>query len=403
MRPYIPTKLPRRLLALAIFGICAAGSANAQTTKTDAELPPPLPIEETGVVLSLPESYPESWIMVDEASFFNHYGGKVIILDALEKTHAKRIKGMVHKSLLGNFAQHKERSEFYVLETFHERGGRGPRTDVLAIYDRSTLKIKKELIWPTERLQALPERYAMAVTGDQQLLVAANLNPATSFTVVDLDSEEIIDTISTPGCVLTFPTGERSVASLCSDGAMMTTVLDESGQLKSQQRMESFFDSDDTAIFEHPAIVDGIAYFPSFRGTMHTINLQGEVAEYVEEWSLVSEEQQQENWRPSGIGLIHSDDQGLVYIIFQADGAEGTQTHGGSQVWVFDVQTKERVKVIELPSHGLSLALTRGDKPTLVVTNGEMNLDVFDATSGEYIQTLSDFGNQTPLLLHESY
>ncbi|MGI9288634.1 MAG: amine dehydrogenase large subunit [Pseudomonadales bacterium] len=386
-----------------IAALCAFVGVRAAAATDGKELPPPLPIEETGRVLSLPESYPEHWMMVDEASFFSMYGGKVIVLDVLEKNPAKRIKGMVHKNMLGNFAQHQIRPEFYVLESFHERGWRGKRTDVLVIYDRSTLKIKKELVWPTERLQALPRRYAMAVSGDQKLLFAANLNPATSFSVVNLDTEEIIDTIATPGCVLTFPTGLRSVSSLCNNGGMLTTVVDESGKMKSQMRLKPFFDTDKTPIFERPAIIDGMAYFPSFTGDMHVINLKGEAAEYVEKWSLISDTERKENWRPSGLGLIDKDDQGLLYLIMQPDGAEGTQSHGGAQVWVFDVNKKQRVKIIETPGHAISIALTRGAKPKLVVTNGELVLDVFDADSGEFIQSITDFGQVTPLVVHKSY
>ncbi|MGI9294337.1 MAG: amine dehydrogenase large subunit, partial [Pseudomonadales bacterium] len=261
----------------------------------------------------------------------------------------------------------------------------------------------KELVWPTERLQALPRRYAMAVSGDQKLLFAANLNPATSFSVVNLDTQEIIDTIATPGCVLTFPTGPRSVSSLCNNGGMLTTVVDESGKTKSQTRLEPFFDTDKTPIFERPAIIDGMAYFPSFTGDMHTINLQGEVAQYVEKWSLVSDSERKANWRPSGLQLIDTDDEGLVYLIMQPDGAEGTHSHGGTQVWVFDVNKKQRLKIIETPNHAISIALTRGAKPKLVVTNGELKLDVFDASNGEFIQTIADFGNVTPLVVHKSY
>lgn len=402
MRSRPAISLPCWPLALATLMAClAAGSALGEPDK--ANLPPPLPIEETGNVLKLPVSYPEHWMMVDEASFFNMYGGKVIVMDVLEKKPAKRIKAMLHKNLLANFTQHQQRPELYVLETFHERGWRGKRTDVLVIYDRSTMKIKKELVWPTERLQALPERYAMTVSGDQKLLFGANLNPATSFTVVDLDKQSVIDTIATPGCVMTYPTGPRSVSSLCSNGGMLTTVVDAAGKMTSQTRMKPFFDTDKSPIFERPAIIDGMAYFPSFKGDMHVINLQGEVAQYVEKWSLVSDAERKGNWRPGGLGLIDKDDQGLVYLIMQPDGAEGTQTKGGTQVWVFDVGKKERVKVIKVPTHALSIGVTRGQQPKLVITNGDMNLDVVDAGSGELIQTISDFGNVTPLLVHKSY
>lgn len=365
---------------------------------------PPLPIEKTGKLESLPSKYPESWIMVDEASFFSMYGGKVIIMDAAEERHAKRIKGLVSKNLLGNLAQSKTRGEFYVMETFHARGSRGPLTDVLVIYDKATLKIRKEIFWPEpKRLTSLPERYAVSLSADERYLYVSNFSPAASFTVIDLDKQEIVAEVGTPGCVLTYPSGNRGVASLCSNGGMLSSILNEQGQLESQVRMPPFFDTDDTPIFEHPAIIDGIAYFPSFLGLVHEIDVSASEAKYLGKWSLVSDQEKTDNWRPSGLVLTDYDDQGLMYTIFQPDGHEGTQTHGGVQVWVFDVATKKRVKVIETPNWAISIAVTRGKNPLLIVTNGELNLDVFDAKTGEFKQTLADFGNSTPLLVNKGY
>ena len=140
---------------------------------------PPLPIEELGKIAVLPKSYPESWILVNELSFFSMYGGKVLIMDAAEKEPQRRIKGTIDKYMMGNFTQSPKRGEYYVLETFHERGSRGKRTDVLSIYDKSTLILEKEIVWPKPgRMQALPERYAMSVSGDERFLFAANFNPA---------------------------------------------------------------------------------------------------------------------------------------------------------------------------------------------------------------------------------
>jgi methylamine dehydrogenase heavy chain len=387
----------------AITGADALHPDDKPVIIADGELPP-LPIEETGRVATLPMSYPESWVMVDEASFFSMFGGKVIVLDVAETKHSKRIKGLVHKNLLGNFTQSKTRGEFYILETFHARGGRGPREDVLAIYDKQTLSIKKELVWPKpNRMQALPERYAMALSSDEKLLYAANFDPAASFNVVDLDSQKIVAEIGTPGCVLTYPLGKRSVASLCSNGAMMTSNLKVDGTLDKQSRSEPFFDTDDTPIFEHAVFVDGIAHFPSFKGLLHSFDMTGEEAKYLGSWDMLTEQDKKGKWRPSGLGLNDFDDAGLMYTIFQPDGHEGTHTQGGTQVWVFDLKTKQRVRVIETPNWAISIAVTRGAKPLLVVTNGELNLDVFNAQDGSLIQTVSDFGNVTPLLVHKSY
>ena len=393
--------LLRAMLAASLLALAPAGRADDLNERL-----PPLPIEAIGRVATLSADFPESWMYIDEISFANMFGGKIILMDIAETRPAKRIKAMADKALIGNFAQAGSRNEFYIMETFHERGARGKRTDVLAIYDKITFNIVKELVWDetgTLRMQALPERYSMALTADERFLLVGNFSPAASFTVVDLDAREIVATIGTPGCVLTYPTGKNGVSSLCNNGGMLSTVLDENGYMKSQYRVAPFFDTDKTPIYERPAIVDGIAYFPSFAGLVHAIDLRGEVATHLETWSLVSAQERRQNWRPSGLALIDQDEQGLVYLLMNPDGRDGSQTHGSQQVWVFNMAAKKRWRAIDLPNFGISLALSRGAQPKLVVTNGDMNLDVLDARSGELMQTISDFGNTTPLLLHKAY
>ena len=359
---------------------------------------PALKAEPFGRVETLPKRYPETWVIVDEASFFSMFGGKAIVLDVAETRHPKRIKGIMDKNLLGNITQSKDRGEFYIIESFHERGSRGKKFDILSIYDKSTLAIVKEINWPNaNRLQSLPERYAMSISEDEKYLYVSNFDPAASFSVVNLDSREIVTEIPTAGCALTYPIGKRAVASICSNGAMLSTTLNEDGTLQSQSRSEPFFDTLDTPVFEHPVFYKGKAYFPSFKGLLHEFDMSGDKADYLGSWDMVTEEFKKTNWRPSGLILNDVDDSGLMYTIFQENGAEGTQTHGGTQVWVFDLEKKKRVNVIDTPEWAISVAVTRGDDPLLVVTNGKLSLDVFNAKTGELVQNVGDFGNVTPL------
>tara|TARA_R110001583_G_scaffold192842_1_gene359939 strand:+ start:6100 stop:7320 length:1221 start_codon:yes stop_codon:yes gene_type:complete len=395
------------LVASMVLSTSGLGAAHATTSSTVEVAPrpdlPPLPIEETGHVNVLPEQFPESWMFVDESSFMSMFGGKMILLDVAEPKASKRIKGTADKNLLGNFIQAKTRPEFYIVESFHARGARGPKTDILAIYNKTTMAPIKEMVLTDTRLQALPRRHAMALSADEKFLYISNFSPAASFTVVDLDTKEIVETIGTPGCVLTFSTGKRSITSICSNGGLLTTVVDNKGVKKSQHRIAPFFDTDKTPIFERPAIIDGIAYFPSFTGKIHEIDLRGEVAKYGGQWSLVTQSEREANWRPSGMALNDSDEQGLFYVIMKPAGYEGSQTHGGTQVWVYDIKKKHRFKVIEIAKGAASVALTRGDNPMMVITNGEMNLDIYNPKTGELIQNISGFGNVTPLVIHKAY
>lgn len=380
---------------------------------------PPLPIEQTGNTETLPKHYPESWVYVDEAAFFNMFSGKVVLIDVAEENPHKQMKGLMDKNLLGNFTVSKTRGEIYIMESFHERGSRGKKTDVLSVYSTETLDREKEIVWPKpNRLQSLPERYAMSVSSDEKYLYSSNFSPAASFSVVDLDTREIVTEIGTPGCVLTYPLGNRSVVSICSNGGLLTTVLNEDGTMKRQARMEPFFDTDDSPVFEHIVILDDVAYFPSFKGLMHEVDFGGDEAKYRGSWNMVAEAEQDENWRPTGIVLIDHDDAGHIYVIAGPDSFEGSQTHGGAFVWVFDAKKKERVQVIELTNWALSLAVTRGEDPYLVVTTADENaivaLDVFKANDGTFVRRVYELesiagpgglshNTNTPLLVNKSY
>ena len=191
---------PRKLVSATLAMLAASGVARAED-----KLPPPLPIEPTGIVETLPARYPERWFLVHDASFFAMSDGKVYVIDAAAEGLGEQVKGTFNMALMGNMFQSAERSEFYAMETFHERGTRGKRTDVLTIWDQSTLSPKGEVVWPKPiRFMGMPQHYAMLTLNDNRWLAVANFSPATSVTLVDLDKQEIISEIPTPGCVFTY-------------------------------------------------------------------------------------------------------------------------------------------------------------------------------------------------------
>lgn len=388
----------RNLLG-AMAGLVLAGGMFAQ-----AATPPPLPIEPTGVIETLPGTYPPSWFLVHDAAFFHMGDGKVYIIDTAADTLAKQVKGTFNVSLIGNLIQSAKRSEVYATETFHTRGSRGDRMDVLTVFDQATLAPKGEVILPTgKRFMGMPERNALLVLNNDRWLAVANFSPATSITLIDLDTRKIIGEIPTPGCVLAYPNGERGFSSLCADGRFLSTELAADGSLLNQTRTEPFFNSDTSPIFERTAIIDGTAYFPTIAGLVYPVDVSGTVAKVGEPWSLVSEAEAAQNWAPAGIGLIDKDDQGHFYIIMHPDAQDGSYQGGGPEVWVFDAAAKKRVKRIALQAWGLSLAVSRGENPVLMVVNPtDMSLEMYNTGSGEFIKTITGFGQETPLMVHGS-
>ena len=121
---------------LVVVSLCASTAF--------AELQP----EPTGVIETLPETWPAHWIIAHDAAFFHMSDGKLIVLDADSDDATQRFKGFMNASFIGVFIQARTRPEIYLAETFRSRGTRGERTDVLTIYDKRTLGPIGEVVLP---------------------------------------------------------------------------------------------------------------------------------------------------------------------------------------------------------------------------------------------------------------
>ena len=386
------------LLVVLLMLPAMSMASNNGNTEVRSDLPP-LPIEPTGIVKVLPKKYPETWFWVQDIAFGHMTSGKVALIDAAENTLSKQYKGSIDNSLLGNLVLGEIQNEVYMTETFYSRGVRGERTDVVTIWSKDTLEPIDEVVWSnTNRYMGLPQRNALQLIDNEKLLLVFNLNPATSVTVIDIESRKILNEIAIPGCALIYPTGKRGFSSICSNGSLLSTQLTSDGKITSQKRTIPFFNPDTTPVFEHVALVDGFAYIPSFTGIMHKVNLKGDTASVVDSWSMVSNDELRENWRPGGVVFIDSDEQGNIYVIMHPDGHEGSQQQGGTEIWVFNSKTGKRVSRYPVQSWAISLGVSRGKTPLLMLTNGEMQQEVYDAMSGKYIRTISA-GLETPLVI----
>ena len=63
---------------------------------------------------------------------------------------------MFNASFIAQLYQAKTRPEIYITETFHSRGTRGERTDVLTIYDKANLQPIGEVVIPPKRASQMP-------------------------------------------------------------------------------------------------------------------------------------------------------------------------------------------------------------------------------------------------------
>ena len=391
LRPDVPpdtaaTRVAKWLFAVA--GLALSGPVLA------AEFQP----EALGQIAELPSPNPDHWVVIHDLSFNHMREGKLYLVDPSAESIGGQMRGIMSADFIASFASSASRNEYYVIETFHSRGGRGgERTDVVSIYDPATLSVTAEIVIPSKRLTGMPNRYQTALVDDDRYLLIYNFTPSQSVTVVDLEERSVLGEVATAGCTFTFPTGKRGFSSLCSDGGMLTTRLKKDGSLADTSRIAPFNDVINDAMFARPAEIDGTFYFPTFTGNVVPIDMGGEEAEVGESWSLVTAAERKAGWRPGGPWPTVGMPDGRMFVLMHADGGEGTHKNGGDQVWIFDADKGERIGQIELARWGVALGASAAEEPQLLVTGAEPVVDVY-ANDGTHVRTLAVQAS-TPLLV----
>ena len=346
----------------------------------------PLPAEPMPNVEVLPDTYPDTWIFAHDLNFNSLLDGKVLIVDVA--ADSRNFKGMVGAGMMGQFQPSRLRSELYTGQTFLSRRTYGERSDLLIIFDKSTLQPIDEILLPAKRQQVVTQPNSFQLTSDERIGLVMNFTPAASVTVVDIPGRSVLGEIQIPGCNFVFSTGDRGFSTFCADGAMVTHLLNADGSVESTTRTEPFIDIAADPIFVKNAEVDGITYFPSFQGRIQPIDFSGSTPVVLDDWQIVPDELESENWRPSGWQVIAASAREL-FVVMQPNGEEGSHKSGGTEVWVLDPNAQSLARRILLPDSGLSITVTRSDPAYLVVTNENMSLDVFDSQSGTHVRNIS--------------
>ena len=378
-------------------GLAAVACACAALGRSVAELP----VEPIPAIRSLPADYPDSFVFLVDGNFWGIESGKVVIADVGAETDHHR--GALGSAQFGNFAAAKTRPELYVVETFYARGHRGARTDVLTIYDRSTLNAIGEVVLPGgKRAQTLTEIGTFQLSVDDRFAYVFNFTPASSVTIVDLEKRRVVGEVDIPGCVHAFALKGGGFASLCGNGGVASTKLDANGKQAGQTMSAPFHNIDTEPMFTRPAIIDGVGYFPTYHGKIQEIDFSGEEAKVGEAWEIaparpaeggkrffgMMKGKKPESRLPSGWQLISSDEAGRIYLLMRATDTIDEHDSGGDEVWVVDPKSRNVVDRIRLRGESQLIEVTGAADPYLVALNLDMSLDIFKASTGEFVRRI---------------
>lgn len=389
------------IIGLAL-GLALAGSlASAQTFDTP------------GRSEVLPAEKGPNWVWV--AASAGTSGGGLKLIDA--GADSKQFLGLI--SIYGPITPTFSRDNKYIYapETFWSKGNRGEHTEELTIFDAVTLAHDGEISIPAKRAPTLRAINISTLTDEGRFLAIFNLTPATSVTIVDTESRAFVEEIATPGCSLTYAAGERRFVMLCTDGAFLTVTLNEDGSESGKQRTESFFDPVADPVTERAVRYGDTWQFVSFEGVVYPLDVSGDEPTPGENWSLISDAEKAEGWRIAGDQhlAVHQATGRLYSMVRQ--GGDDTQTdpgaEGGTEVWVYDLASRERIQRIEVydpetmgpppPPPGeeaeedmeggmATIFVTQTDKP-LLLTSGRgpgASIIVYDATSGDEIRKIDE-------------
>ena len=372
-----------RSALLICVAICLAAQALAQT-------PPPegVRVRELGPIQ-------RHWVfLISPAGLDSQLASKVEVIDG----DSLQLLGMLTGGMLADAVLAPDRKSIFMAETFYSRGSRGDRTDVVTIYDARRLAPAREVAIPPKRqLDIPPDFSALAVTPDGRFLLVANLTPATSMTVVDLNNGKALGEIETSGCTGALLSGPRRFDSLCGDGAMLTVDFNDSGKATGSRRMpKPFFDPEKDPVFSVPAVVGKTAYFLSYHGMIHPVDWSAAPATAAAPWPLVTEQERKEGWRPGGYQPMAGYAPGKLIYVLMHRGGEWTHKQSGIEVWVFDAASKRRVDKIVLPRPGAEVYVTQDRDPRMFVVSlpelGGMPtapmLQSFSTASGRYLGAL---------------
>lgn len=375
---------------------------------------PELPPEEIGVTEVLPEALPMHWVwVVDAGTSFS----RALLFDG----DTGEMKAQLDTGYWSpGMSVADDRKSIYVNETHFAHGARGPRHDLLTVYDAHTLTPQMEIPVPPRRMTALTMRHMTGITGDGRILGITNFTPMRSLSLVNLTTGTLLGEEDTPGCGQVYPAGDNRLMTLCGDGSFLTFTMTrgEDGQVTVHRSVSpAFFDPDEDPVIIPAAQFGDRWLFASFNGDIHEVDAATDQPRLDRKWSLLTDKERRKEWRTSGFqGIARHEPTGRLYALMHR-GAEETYEEPGEEVWIYDTQTRQRLIKVELEHPTVSIAVTRDAAPLLFASGfktivptwmlfilgitGQLGdifiyltpvVDVYDAHTGKHLRTIEGTG-----------
>lgn len=339
----------------AVFGVAAASLAAAGAQAADLA---PETIGQATIPPAMQRVY------VADPALPHMPDGRIYVLDAADMS----LKGMMEAGFAGMMAAAPDKHRVYVATSFYERLSRGKRTDVVQVFDNSTMKVVDEISLPTTRAQALPYRNLFQLSADGSMLFVQNATPATSVTIVDIAGKRTFEAPG-PGCYGLYPALKNPMrfATLCGDGTAATYTIAQDRASAALKSSAQFFDPQKDALYTH-AERDRDGYvFLSYSGRFTRLAVDGETARALGSADATAG---QAGWAPGGYQPFAFDPaSGVAYMLMHDKAAEGSHKNPSVEIWAYDLRNARLLA--RSPAAGLiAITLRASDPQALFAIDG---------------------------------
>ncbi len=354
----------RSLLLLIVFTGIASAELAVETPST-AKLSPPS----------------AHWMWVSDLVFNAMVDGKAFLVDG----DSGQMLGMLSTGyFFASALQDSGYQTIYSPEVYMSRGTRGDRTDIIAVYDPKTLDPVDEIIIPAKHFSGVPVIGHAAISTDDQFIAIYNFTPAQSVSIVDAKNKKFLHEVETPGCAEVFAGGARAFNMICGDGSMLTLILDDTGTVTTA-RSDKFFDPRADMIDDKMAPYGNSWAFFTKSGKVQMIDMAAGTPTFAEPWDLFSPDQLADQWMLGGYQYATiCESTGELYVLVHR-GGKYTHKHPGMDVWVYDLKSKKRTRMISLSHPATSIQVSPDSKPLLFTADAEHSgMHVYDAATGSH-------------------
>ncbi|MCZ6853200.1 MAG: amine dehydrogenase large subunit [Gammaproteobacteria bacterium] len=288
-------------------------------------------------------------------------------------------------------AVNRSRGEVYAAESYLSRLYRGKREDVLTVYDITTLSPVAEIDIPDKAAEVTGD-INIGLMGNGRHVTVYNLTPAQSVSVVDVENRRFAAEISTPGCAMIMPVNDASFLMVCGDGSVQLIRLANDGTESNRVRSGRFFSVDDDAVFDRAARTRDGWLLVSHAGLVYDLSVDDAEISVSEPWSLVSDEERNESWRPGGSGLLTVNRSNNLAFVLMHQGKVDTHHEPGSELWIFDTDKHRRVMRWVLDEPWSDILVLQGEEPKLIAVTDDGELHVYDALRQRFERTIAEPG-----------